>query len=178
MPMRIVVALAVAMLSSCAAPAVRESEYNLGVDAYKAKDYAAARLHWSHAIDAGELSAFNNLGYLLYQGLGGPMDRVKGVSLWQEAAFRGHSEAQWHLGQAHEGGNGVPKSVVEAYAWYRCAVASAEATSETNDVEAQILVDARKSLTGLLEHLPVDQFAAAEGLAKHYIERYARRAGA
>lgn len=177
--MRIVVlALALAVLSSCATPPARESEYNLGVDAYKAKDYAAARLHWSRAIDAGELSAFNNLGYLLYQGLGGPMDRTRGVSLWQEAAFRGHSEAQWHLGQAHEGGNGAPKSIVEAYAWYRCAVASAGATSETNDVEAQILVDARKSLTSLLARLPADQFETAEGLAKRYIERYAKRAGA
>lgn len=177
--MRIVaLALAVAVLSGCATQSVRESQYNLGVDAYKAKDYAAARQHWSRAIDAGELSAFNNLGYLLYQGLGGPTDRRRAASLWQEAAFRGHSEAQWHLGQAYEEGGGVPRSVVEAYAWYRCAVASAEATSETEDVEAQILGDARKSLTDLLRNLPADQFGAAESLARRYIERYAKKAGA
>jgi TPR repeat protein len=41
-----------------------------GVEAYRSKNYAAARLHWTRAIDHGELSALNNLGYLLYNGLG------------------------------------------------------------------------------------------------------------
>ena len=38
----------------------------------------------------------------------------------------GHAEAQWHLGHAFKDGTVVQQSNVEAYAWFRCAVVSAE----------------------------------------------------
>jgi TPR repeat protein len=140
------------------------------------KDYAAAREHWLRASEAGEVSALNNLGYLLYYGLGGEPDQDRAVTLWKRAALLGHSEAQWHLGHAFEGGEGVPRSEIEAYAWYRCAVESAEgAPAEEKEVESQIARDARKSLTSLLAKLAPDQLGAAEQLARRYIENYAKR---
>ena len=63
MAMRIFLLTILLALAACATKIEGESEYNLGVDAYKAKDYAAARQHWAKAVDEGELSAFNNLGY-------------------------------------------------------------------------------------------------------------------
>jgi len=168
-----------ASLLGCASQPAPESSYSKGVAAYKVKDYAAAREQWSKASEEGYVSALNNLGYLLYYVLGGEADRVQAISLWKRAALLGHSEAQWHLGQAFEDGKGISRDIVEAYAWYRCAVASAEQASEDRrEIESQIAEDARKSLTGVLGKLTPDQFAAAERLAKRYIEDYAKSSGA
>ncbi|MFM9901692.1 MAG: tetratricopeptide repeat protein [Polaromonas sp.] len=153
-----------------------QSAYNLGVNAYQAKNYVVAREQWSKAIEAGDTSALNNLGYLLYFGLGGTPDSTRAVALWKRAATAGHSEAQWHLGYAYETGNGVQQSNTEAYAWYRCAIVSAsQAHPDDKEAEAQISQDAAQSLGKLLERLPADQFAAAEQLAKQYTATYSQR---
>jgi TPR repeat protein len=161
-----------------ALPAVAaESAYNLGVQAYRAKDYAGAREQWSLAAREGETSALNNLGYLLYQGLGGGTDQAGAVVLWRHAAMRGHAEAQWHLGAAFEQGAGVDASLLEAYAWYRCALANND-TSADADAAQEIARDAGKSLSALMARLPTEQFSAAEQRAREYIEKYARAAAA
>ncbi len=168
-----------ALLLGCASQPAAENSYSKGVAAYKVKDYAGARKQWSKASEEGYVSALNNLGYLLYYGLGGEPDKVEAIALWKRAALLGHSEAQWHLGQAFEDGEGISKNIVEAYAWYRCAVASAErASDDGKKIEDEIAEDARKSLMALLGKLTPDQFAAAERLAKSYIEGYARPSGA
>lgn len=164
--------LIVVALTGCAAPSTKHADYNRGVEAYRSKNYAAARLHWTRAIDHGELSALNNLGYLLYNGLGGPADQDRAVSLWRKAAMGGHSESQKHLGYAYEDGTAVPENLVEAYAWYRCAITSAEAAADDNEKERKVEVDARLFLTRLLPKLTADQFAAGEVLAKRYIQSY------
>lgn len=51
--------LTVVLLSACASTAKTESAYNLGVEAYRAKDYVAAREYWARAIDDGQLYAYN-----------------------------------------------------------------------------------------------------------------------
>jgi len=167
-----------ASLLGCATQPAPENSYSKGVAAYKVKDYAGAREHWSKASEEGYVSALDNLGYLLYYGLGGEADQAQGIQLWRRAALLGHSEAQWHLGQAFEDGEGISQDIVEAYAWYRCAVANAEQAPEGKKVEGQIAEDARKSLTALLGKLTPDQFATAERLAKRYIEDYAKSSGA
>jgi len=172
------ITLIVAMLVGCAAPSSPRSEYNLGVDAYRAKDYASARLHWTRAVEEHELSAFNNLGYLLYYGLGDEPDSARAVSLWLKAAKDGHSEAQLHLGHAFEDGKGTKQSLVEAYAWYRCSLVNSQAAAKTNDSEAQIAQDASKSLTTLLRKLPTESLESAEQFARQYIAMYARVADA
>lgn len=175
MHLRIIFLVMALALSACATRPNQESEYNLGVYAYIAKDYATAREHWSRSLKRGPLSTHNNLGYLLYYGLGGPKDQARAFELWSRAAKLGHSEAQRHLGRAYQEGGGVDQSLVEAYAWYRCAIASAETMAATNSTEAKIALDARKSLTKLLQQLPSEQIAASEELAKHYIESYAKK---
>jgi TPR repeat protein len=174
----LVVVLAIALVAGCAAAPSAESEYNQGVEAYRVKDYAAARLHWSKAVEERELSALNNLGYLLYYGLGGNADEARAVQLWTQAAELGHSESQWHLGRAYEDGTGTTHNLPQAYAWYRCAIANAQAGPDNRDAEDQIAQDASKSLTNLLKRLPTDQIVVGEQLAKQYIGRYAKRAGA
>jgi TPR repeat protein len=74
------------------------------VDAYKAKNYAAAISHWSDSVLVGNTDAANNLAYLLYSGLGIAADKERAFKLWRLAAYAGQSEAQWHLGVAFEQG--------------------------------------------------------------------------
>ena len=70
-----VVFLCLSALCACKDSAPKDSEYNRGVQAYRTKNYASAREHWAKAItDEHERSAKNNLGYLLYYGLGGEAD--------------------------------------------------------------------------------------------------------
>ena len=156
-----------------------ESEYNLGVGAYQTKDYASARRHWQNAVKEGEPSAMNNLGFLLFNGLGGPRDEKRGASLWMTAAKAGQDESQWHLANAFEHGKGVGRDKVEAYAWYRCAVAGMQVLRDKNDGEERaVMADAKSAVVRVLSQLPEDQVAQAEARARAYIRQFAAKAGA
>lgn len=163
---------AIALPTSVAAA----SFYNDGVEAYRAKNYQLARELWAKAVLDGEPSARNNLGFLLYYGLGGEPDLARAIVLWKESAIYGHSESQWHLGVAYEEGKGVDKNLVEAYAWYRCSIASAEAPREGDEkAEAEIATDAYQSLVKVLDKLPAADFDAARKQAKEYVQMFARK---
>ena len=169
--------MALALLG-CATAVLGESSYNQGVDAYRAENYADARLHWSRSVEEGELYALNNLGYLLYYGLGGEADPGRAVSLWRKGALGGHSEAQWHLGRAFEDGKGVGKDYVRAYAWYRCALASAQAAAKHDpEVENEIARDVQKSIVVLVDKLSPQQFERGARLADEYVKKYVKPKG-
>lgn len=153
------------------AVAAPDTEYNQGVDAYRAKDYAAARAHWENAVRQDDLSAHSNLGFLLHAGWGGAKDAARAVTLWRKAAELGHAEAQRHLGDALADGEGVDRDAVAAYAWYRCAAAPRGDGDEIDDLVAQ---EARKSLTRVLDRINVEQLAAAEVRGRQCIARYVR----
>ena len=154
-----------------------ETEYNLGVGAYRTKDYASARRHWQNAVKEGEPSAMNTLGFLLFNGLGGPRDETRAVSLWTDAAKAGQDESQWHLADALERGKGVKADMTEAYAWYRCAVASMQAVADEDDAEERaIMADAKNALVRVLSQLPEDQVAKAEARAREYVRQFAAKA--
>lgn len=164
------------LLGGCASAPPHENEYNLGVQSYKLKDYSGARQHWSKAVAEGEIMALNNLGYLLYSGLGGERDEVAAVTLWMRAAVAHNAESQWHMGQAHEAGKGTTQSDIEAYAWYRCAASSLDGQPDADEVDVEIVRDASTSLARLLPRLSPQQFKQSEVLAKDYIAKYAKRA--
>ena len=162
-------------LIACATPLTDGTSYNKGVEAYRAKDYTNARVHWSRAVDDGNISALNNLGYLFYYGLGGGADPERAVSLWMKGAMAGHSEAQWHLGRAFEDGKGTRRDYIQAYAWYRCALASSQAgTGVDQDAERQIAEDVKTSLVILVDKLSPEQFDQGAHLAKQYIAMYVK----
>ncbi|WP_342114005.1 tetratricopeptide repeat protein [Pseudoduganella sp. OTU4001] len=151
-----------------------DSAYNKGVDAFRVKDFATARQHWEVAIQSNDPLAQNNLGYLLYYGMGGSADQARAVALWRKAAVAAHSEAQWHLGQAYEDGKALSQNYAEAYSWYRCAAASAKATAgDDKEYEQDLANDARQSLEKLLSKLSKEDFANGEILAKQCIAKYA-----
>lgn len=167
--------LACAFLGACATQPGTHSAYNNGVAAYRSKNYAVARVEWEKAVASGDAAAMNNLGYLLSEGSGGERDESAAVQLWTTAAKRGQAEAAWHLGLAFQYGTGVPKSDIEAYAWYTCSVASSRAAGPDEDLGAEILKDVNDALSKLMVRFPPEQFGAAQELAGRYVQAYARK---
>jgi len=151
-----------------------ESPYNKGVAAWRVQDYAEARKQWETSLaQGGPDEALNNLAFLLYNGLGGKAEPERAVELWRKGAALAVSEAQWHLGEAYEQGRGVARNRVTAYAWYLCAVATAEKLAAEDETEAAILEDASESRDHLAQHLAPMERASGERLAQELITRYA-----
>src|SRR3954464_4741854 len=82
------------------------SSYDKGTSAFEDRNYAEARRQWSSAVNEGEVGALNSLAYLLYSGMGGPVEAERAVALFKRGAEAGHAEAQWRLGNAFEEGKG------------------------------------------------------------------------
>ena len=160
-------------LSFNAAAASRDiKEYNLGVDAYRAKNYTEARRHWNKAVDQGVRDAYNNLGFLLYNGFGGDQDTVRAVALWRDAAMLGNAESQWHLASAYEEGKGTVRNQIEAYAWYECAQAAYRAESGGKQEASEITRDIDVAMPRVLEAIPEERRRLAKRLAGIYIRLY------
>ncbi len=167
-----------ALLLSCAGPFLPpgKSAYNQGVEAWRAKNYAEAREQWSRSLaEGGPDEALNNLGYLLYYGMGGVAQPEKAVELWRKGAALGVSEAQWHLGTAYEEGKGVAASPVQAFAWYLCAAATASQANEDLKTERAVANDAVRSAGRLAPRLTAAEMAQAEALAGQLIAKYSKR---
>lgn len=165
-------AVLVLVLTASGAHAAPPAAYNLGVRAYIAKDYSAARKHWAKAVDEDVTSAFNNLGFLYYTGLGGAAEPKRAVSLWRTAAMRGHFESQHHLAEAYAEGKGVARDLVESYAWYRTSLANTPPPSRDDGDDRELFDKTRDDLLRLLGAMPVDQLPTAERRARDYIARF------
>ena len=152
--------ICVSLLLGCAAAPVRESPYALGVAAFKAQDYKTAEAQWSIAADQGDPLAMNNLGFLLSSGM---------------------VESQFYLGYAYESGVAVEQDAATAYAWYRCAVQSAQAKANAGQAQLaqadqRIGQQAQNALTALAGKLSDAELERGKALAAAYIEKYAAHA--
>ena len=172
----IVLFLVVYSLCGCAA-GPQATSYNKGVAAYQQKNYVEARGYWEQSIAEGQPpDALNNLGYLLFHGLGGAPEPERAVSLWKRGAVLGVSEAQWHLGAAYAKGQGTERNYAMAYAWFRCAITNAESgTGLSKSTEDEIAKGARKSLAILLDKMTPQELEGGRQLASEYTEKYGRR---
>ena len=161
---------------SVSAFAADESPYNKGVEAWRKQDYAEARVQWELSLaQGGPDEALNNLAFLLYHGLGGESNPDKAVELWRKGAALAVSEAQLHLGQAYASGKGVPRNLATAYAWYRCAIATAGKLSKDDKTEAEIEKDAVEMIEKLIPKLSESELKSGESQASILIAKYAER---
>jgi TPR repeat protein len=173
---RFVLLLSLAIVSCASVPT--ETPYNLGVAAYKRRNYSEAAKQWTKSVASGDIEAMNNLGYLIYNGYGVDKDTRRAIQLWRVAAEAGESEAQWHLGNAYETGIGVEGSASKAYAWYKCAIETASnnlnAARKDHNTESAILNDAKESLDIMKDSLSTSDLEMGRALAGEYIGRYGR----
>jgi Sel1 repeat len=166
----------VLIASTVCLTATAETAYNLGVEAWKHKKYEEAARQWILALPTGNVNALNNLGYLYSTGKGVTKDPSRAFQLWTVAARYGHSESQWHIGYAYEHGEGVNQDLIYAYAWYRCAKASASRLKQeaTSGTEQAIEDDVTASIRDLEPQLSTEALAHAQDLAQRLIDRYGK----
>jgi TPR repeat protein len=155
-----------------------ETPFNLGVAAYKKRNYSEAAAQWTKEVARGNTRAMNNLGYLLYNGYGVDKDTDRAIKLWRVASEAGESESQWHLGRAYETGVGAERSLSKAYAWYQCAIETASnkstAANKDHDTEAAILKDSKGALDKIMDGLSAEDLQNGKALAAEYIARYGK----
>ncbi len=135
--------LAAAMFGGCGKSA--ESEFQKGVDAYYARDYAKAVEHYRIAADMDHAGAQVLLGRCYAEATGVPRDWDEAFRWWRKAAEQGHpdalmqmealrsfeatrqaagqgdAEAQYAIGSAYQFAENVNPDLSEAAKWYRSA---------------------------------------------------------
>ncbi len=124
--------LLTAMALPFVAPANAASDYELGVQAYKAQDYELARKYWEDASADGNMSASYNLASILSRGLGGEADQQRALGLYRVAADAGLAVAQHNLALAYYAGNGVEKNNILAQAWWERAARQGHVQAQYN----------------------------------------------
>jgi uncharacterized protein len=121
----------------------------------RAVDYQKAFPLFEKAAQAGNLSAQNNLGMMLREGLGTEKDALSSVDWLRKAATQGHSRAQSNLG--HTLGANAPDRAtrIEALKWLLLAVDQQEVT-------------AVKTMEELTPNLAADDLRAAHQAADDF----------
>ena len=99
------------------------ADWDDGVAAYAAGDYATARRRWFPQAELGDSKAQYNLGVIFANGKGVPKNDSKAVKWYRKAAEQGHAGGQFGLGSAYFLGRGVPENYLQAYMWLALAKA-------------------------------------------------------
>ena len=128
---RITVILAT-VLSFMAFTPLAAQDYQKGLAAYIAGDYATALQEWTPLAEAGDVSAQYNLGIMYDNGQGVPQDYAEAVRWYRLAADQGYANAQSNLGNMYRRGDGAPQDYAEAARWYRLAADQGYANAQSN----------------------------------------------
>lgn len=117
----------------------------------------------------GELPAYNNLGYLNYQGMGIEANRGEAIRLWNYAADRYFPEAHRHLGSAYLDRKFLPRDPDAAYFRFKVAQVLADRSQQPSD--ATVAAQARAGMNAVRKELDPARIEAAEALAADYLRR-------
>src|SRR2546425_2640292 len=98
-----------------------EADFQKGLAAYKAGDFAAALKEWRPLAEQGLAKAQHNLGVIYYNGRGVPPNYAEALRWYRRAADQGFGLAQYNLGAMYAEGRGVKQDYVQAYMWYSLA---------------------------------------------------------
>jgi uncharacterized protein len=109
---------------------VSAQDFDAGLDAFVAGDFATALHEWIPLADHGDAVAQFQLGRIYYNGLGVPQDFVEAMKWFRLAADQGHAEAQNNLGLRYLNGKGVPQDYSEAMKWFRLAADQGNAEAQ------------------------------------------------
>ena len=125
------IAILLAFLMTLSAP-VAAQDFQKGVAAYNAGDYATALQEWTPLAEAGDTNAQFNLGVMYENGRGVPQDYKEAMKWYTLAAEQGDADAQYNLGIMYDNGQGVPQDYKEAVKWYRLAAEQGNAEAQNN----------------------------------------------
>ena len=97
------------------------ADWEAGVDAYQAGDYATALKEFKLLAEQGDADAQFNLGVMYEDGQGVTQDYKKALKWYRLAAEQGDATAGHQLGVMHHYGWGVKTNYKEALRFYRLA---------------------------------------------------------
>ena len=106
-------------------------DYQKGLEAYNAGDYAAAIQEFRPLAEQGDAVAQYNLGLMYNDGEGVPQDYAEAVKWYRLAAEQGYAKAQYNLGNMYGTGRGVPQDYAEALRLFRLAAEQGVAEGQT-----------------------------------------------
>lgn len=121
----------VIIMIACACPA--RSDYDAGVEAYTAGDYAAALAEWQESAEAGDPESQFGMGLIYESGRGVGRDYRTAVTWYRQAAEQNHAPAQFNLGHLLRLGAGVEPDMEEAVRWWTAA-------AENGLAQAQVML--------------------------------------
>ena len=99
------------------------ADWDDGVAAYAAGDYATARRQWFPQAEQGDATAQYNLGVIFANGKGVPKNDGEAAKWYRKAAEQCHAGGQFGLGSSYFLGRGVTKNYLQAYMWLALAKA-------------------------------------------------------
>ncbi len=99
-----------------AAPAVA-ADFEAGLTAARAGDFAGALAEWKPLADAGDARAQLNLGQMYEAGMGVPLDLAEAVRLYKASADKGYGPGMLAYGMALQTGQGTARNKPEAFRW-------------------------------------------------------------
>ena len=108
---------------------VRAGDFQTGLSAFNAGDYASAFADWWPLAVKGDAKAQASLGFLYYAGKGVGRDDRKALVWFSRAAEAGQPTAQFFLGLQYFYGRGVPRDLAQAYSW--CDIALSNGYTES-----------------------------------------------
>ena len=123
-------ALATALICGAAAPAW--ADFDDGLAAALAGDYATALKEWRPLAEQGDANAQFMLGSMYDEGKGVPENDTEAVKWYLLAAEQGVAQAQLNLGTMYGTGAGVPLNYIMAYMWFSLAKAQGDETAAGN----------------------------------------------
>ena len=131
-----------AFLMTLSAP-VASQDFDKGLAAYSAGDYATVLQEWTPLAEAGGVDAQYNLGIMYDNGEGVPQDYKEAVKWFKLAAEQGHDGVQSNLGAMYAKGQGVLQDHSIAHMWFNIGAANGNELGGTNrDIVAKKMTPA------------------------------------
>ena len=145
------ITLILAAVLSLAFTQVTAQDFNKGLEAAHAGDYATALKEFKPLAEQGYADAQYNLGVMYETGKGVLQDYAEAVKWYRLAAEQGYADAQNNLGVMYETGKGVLQDNLTAHMWYNIASANGleEAGEYRDELAALMTADAIERATAM-----------------------------
>ncbi|MEM7121717.1 MAG: SPOR domain-containing protein [Pseudomonadota bacterium] len=120
------------VLAGVLALSTAHADFEAGMRAYDAGDYAAAIAEWQPLAEQGNLEAQFGMGIIYENGRGIGRDYTEAAKWYAAAAEGGHPGAQFNLGNIYQQGLGVPKDASRAVYWWTLSAAQGLSDAQLN----------------------------------------------
>ena len=125
------IAIILAFLLMLSAP-VAAQDYDKGLAAAQAGDYATALQEWTPLAEQGNVAAQFNLAIMYVSGQGVIQDYKEAVKWYKLAAEQGYAKAQSNLGLMYVLGQGVIQDYAMAHLWLNIGATNGDELGGTN----------------------------------------------